>query len=125
MLYWCCTPESTKLAHSQLPHPTNCNQPPTIRDHQPQPPPQPPPPQGTVGAGLPVLSTLKHLLETGDRVLKIEGIFSGTLSYIFNTFGDGRCVFGVWSVLRVFVCVQVECACLSAGSSFERGDGLY
>jgi hypothetical protein len=48
-------------------------------------------PQGTVGAGLPVLSTLKHLVETGDRVLKIEGIFSGTLSYIFNTFGDGRC----------------------------------
>lgn len=43
-----------------------------------------------MGAGLPVLSTLKHLLETGDRVLKIEGIFSGTLSYIFNTFGDGR-----------------------------------
>ena len=46
--------------------------------------------EGTVGAGLPVLSTLKHLLETGDKVLKVEGIFSGTLSYIFNTFGDGR-----------------------------------
>lgn len=44
-----------------------------------------------MGAGLPVLSTLKHLLETGDRVRKVEGIFSGTLSYIFNTFGDGRC----------------------------------
>jgi len=46
--------------------------------------------EGTVGAGLPVLSTLKHLRETGDKVLRIEGILSGTLSYIFNTFGDGR-----------------------------------
>ncbi|KAJ9533496.1 hypothetical protein QJQ45_026558 [Haematococcus lacustris] len=44
----------------------------------------------TVGAGLPVMGTLKHLVETGDRVERIEGIFSGTLSYIFNTFGDGR-----------------------------------
>lgn len=46
--------------------------------------------QGTVGAGLPVIGTLKHLLETGDKAQTIEGIFSGTLSYIFNTFGDGR-----------------------------------
>ncbi|GFH22425.1 uncharacterized protein HaLaN_19889, partial [Haematococcus lacustris] len=36
------------------------------------------------------MGTLKHLVETGDRVERIEGIFSGTLSYIFNTFGDGR-----------------------------------
>jgi aspartokinase/homoserine dehydrogenase 1 len=43
-----------------------------------------------VGAGLPIIATLKHLTETGDKVLRIEGIFSGTLSYIFNTFGDGR-----------------------------------
>lgn len=46
--------------------------------------------EATVGAGLPIIATLKHLLETGDKVIKIEGIFSGTLSYIFNTFGDGR-----------------------------------
>lgn len=46
--------------------------------------------QGTVGAGLPIIGTLKHLLETGDKAQVIEGIFSGTLSYIFNTFGDGR-----------------------------------
>ncbi|GBF98799.1 bifunctional aspartate kinase homoserine dehydrogenase [Raphidocelis subcapitata] len=50
--------------------------------------------EGTVGAGLPVIATLKHLLETGDRVQRIEGIFSGTLSFIFNSFGDGRCAFG-------------------------------
>lgn len=46
--------------------------------------------QGTVGAGLPIIGTLKHLLETGDKAQRVEGIFSGTLSYIFNSFGDGR-----------------------------------
>ncbi len=39
----------------------------------------------TVGAALPVLATLQDLLQTGDRILAIEGVFSGTLSYIFNT----------------------------------------
>ncbi len=42
--------------------------------------------EATVGAGLPILSTLKDLVETGDEVIKIEGVFSGTLSYIFNEF---------------------------------------
>ena len=42
--------------------------------------------QATVGAGLPVISTLQSLVKTGDTVQQIEGIFSGTLSYIFNTF---------------------------------------
>ena len=37
-----------------------------------------------------MIGTLKHLVETGDKVEKVEGVFSGTLSYIFNTFGDGR-----------------------------------
>lgn len=37
-----------------------------------------------VGAGLPILSTIKDLVDAGDQILKIEGIFSGTLSYIFN-----------------------------------------
>jgi aspartokinase/homoserine dehydrogenase 1 len=45
-----------------------------------------------VGAGLPVIHTLRGLLDTGDEVLKIEGVLSGTLSYIFNTF-DGRAPF--------------------------------
>mmetsp|Transcript_9342 Transcript_9342/g.23807 ORF Transcript_9342/g.23807 Transcript_9342/m.23807 type:complete len:369 (-) Transcript_9342:249-1355(-) len=45
--------------------------------------------EATVGAGLPVISTLRTLVQTGDRILRIEGIFSGTLSYIFNNFGDG------------------------------------
>ncbi|KAL5571776.1 hypothetical protein UlMin_021373 [Ulmus minor] len=46
--------------------------------------------EATVGAGLPIISTLRGLLETGDKILRIEGIFSGTLSYIFNNFVDGR-----------------------------------
>ncbi|CAX44504.1 homoserine dehydrogenase, putative [Candida dubliniensis CD36] len=40
----------------------------------------------TVGAALPIISPLKDLIATGDKVDKIEGIFSGTLSYIFNEF---------------------------------------
>ncbi|KAI7241861.1 homoserine dehydrogenase-like protein, partial [Hortaea werneckii] len=42
--------------------------------------------ESTVGAGLPVLSTLKELIETGDEVTKIEGVFSGTMSFLFNSF---------------------------------------
>ena len=37
-----------------------------------------------VGAGLPVIETLRDLIATGDRVLSVEGIFSGTLAYLFN-----------------------------------------
>jgi len=39
-------------------------------------------------AGLPILSTLTDLIRTGDEIQKIEGIFSGTLSYIFNSFSN-------------------------------------
>ncbi|KAF8650906.1 hypothetical protein AX16_005053 [Volvariella volvacea WC 439] len=46
--------------------------------------------ESTVGAGLPVISTLKELLVTGDKVTKIEGVFSGTMSYIFNEFSNGK-----------------------------------
>jgi homoserine dehydrogenase len=42
--------------------------------------------ESTVGAGLPVISTLKDLVETGDEVIKIEGVFSGTMSFLFNSF---------------------------------------
>lgn len=40
-------------------------------------------------AGLPIIATLQHLIGSGDRIERIEGIFSGTLSYIFNTWGTG------------------------------------
>ncbi len=42
-----------------------------------------------VGAGLPVISTLNDLMVSGDRILKIEGVLSGSLSYIFNAFQAG------------------------------------
>jgi homoserine dehydrogenase len=42
--------------------------------------------ESSVGAGLPVISTLKELVDTGDEVLKIEGVFSGTMSFLFNSF---------------------------------------
>ncbi|KAJ3320359.1 hypothetical protein HDU93_003584, partial [Gonapodya sp. JEL0774] len=42
--------------------------------------------ESSVGAGLPVLSTIEDLVRTGDKVTRIEGVFSGTLSYIFNIF---------------------------------------
>jgi aspartokinase/homoserine dehydrogenase 1 len=38
----------------------------------------------TVGAGLPIINTIKELVLTGDKILEIEGILSGTLSYVFN-----------------------------------------
>jgi bifunctional aspartokinase / homoserine dehydrogenase 1 len=41
-----------------------------------------------VGAGLPLIGTLNDLITSGDRILKIEGILSGTLSYIFNNFHE-------------------------------------
>ncbi len=43
-----------------------------------------------VGAGLPVITTLNDLKISGDWILKIEGVLSGTLSYIFNNFNGSR-----------------------------------
>jgi bifunctional aspartokinase / homoserine dehydrogenase 1 len=45
--------------------------------------------EATVGAGLPVIQTVKDLVETGDEIRSISGIFSGTLAYLFNLF-DGK-----------------------------------
>lgn len=44
--------------------------------------------EATVGAGLPVIQTLRDLLTTGDELHSIEGIFSGTLAWLFNKY-DG------------------------------------
>lgn len=41
-----------------------------------------------VGAGLPIIGTMNEMVSTGDRIQKIEGVLSGTLSYLFNNF-DG------------------------------------
>jgi aspartokinase/homoserine dehydrogenase 1 len=48
--------------------------------------------EATVGAGLPVIQTLRDLRETGDEITSIEGIFSGTLAYLFNVY-DGSVPF--------------------------------
>ncbi|MFM7066133.1 MAG: bifunctional aspartate kinase/homoserine dehydrogenase I [Gammaproteobacteria bacterium] len=46
--------------------------------------------EATVGAGLPVIQTLRDLRQTGDTLRSIEGIFSGTLAYLFNVFDGSR-----------------------------------
>jgi aspartokinase/homoserine dehydrogenase 1 len=48
--------------------------------------------EATVGAGLPIIQTLRDLLDTGDDVLAIEGVLSGTLAYLFNRY-DGQVPF--------------------------------
>ena len=45
--------------------------------------------EATVGAGLPIIQTLRDLRETGDEIRRIEGILSGTLAYLFNVW-DGQ-----------------------------------
>ena len=45
-----------------------------------------------VGAGLPVINTLQNLINSGDEILKIEGVLSGSLSFIFNSY-DGSSTF--------------------------------
>ena len=45
--------------------------------------------EATVAAGLPVIQTLRDLIDSGDRVLRIEGIFSGTLAWLFNHYQAG------------------------------------
>jgi len=46
--------------------------------------------EATVGAGLPVLRTLRDLRDTGDQVIRIEAILSGTLAYLFNVWDGSR-----------------------------------
>lgn len=44
----------------------------------------------TVGAALPVIETLRDLRQTGDKITSIEGVFSGTLAYLFNVFDTSK-----------------------------------
>jgi aspartokinase/homoserine dehydrogenase 1 len=41
-----------------------------------------------VGAGLPIIDTLKHLIASGDKVNRINAVLSGSLNFIFNNFSD-------------------------------------
>jgi homoserine dehydrogenase len=53
--------------------------------------------EASVGAGLPIISTLKDLVDTGDEIVKINGVFSGTLSFLFNSFAPVEGSGGKWS----------------------------
>jgi bifunctional aspartokinase / homoserine dehydrogenase 1 len=46
--------------------------------------------EANVGAGLPIISTLQDLIASGDQIVKIEGMFSGTLSHLFNHFDGSK-----------------------------------
>ena len=46
--------------------------------------------EATVGAGLPIIDTFRKLVETGDRVLRIEGCVSGTLMFVLSAVSAGR-----------------------------------
>lgn len=53
--------------------------------------------ESSCGAGLPVISTLNDLVATGDEVTRIEGVFSGTMSFLFNSFAPLEGSGGKWS----------------------------
>lgn len=46
--------------------------------------------EATVGAGLPVIQTLRSLLDTGDVLTGVEGVLSGTLAWLFNRYDGSR-----------------------------------
>lgn len=46
-----------------------------------------------VGAGLPIINTVRELHFSGDKITKIKGVFSGSLSYIFNRFANEEVLF--------------------------------
>jgi bifunctional aspartokinase / homoserine dehydrogenase 1 len=43
-----------------------------------------------VGAGLPVISTLRNMIHSGDKIVRIEAVLSGSVSYIFNNYDGSR-----------------------------------
>ncbi|VUC23519.1 unnamed protein product [Clonostachys rosea] len=53
--------------------------------------------ESSVGAGMPIISTLNDMVATGDKIQKIEGVFSGTMSYLFNSFAPLTGSGGRWS----------------------------
>lgn len=53
--------------------------------------------ESSVGAGMPIISTLHDLIQTGDVITRIEGVFSGTMSYLFNKFAPTSGSGGNWS----------------------------
>jgi aspartokinase/homoserine dehydrogenase 1 len=48
-----------------------------------------------VGAGLPIIDTLKHLIASGDKVHRIQAVLSGSLNFIFNNFSENYSFYDV------------------------------
>ncbi len=48
-----------------------------------------------VGAGLPIIDTLKHLIASGDKVRKIQAVLSGSLNFVFNNFNSDTTFSGI------------------------------
>lgn len=46
--------------------------------------------EASVGAGLPIIQTLRSLLDTGDELIDVEGVLSGTLAWLFNHYDGTR-----------------------------------
>lgn len=46
-----------------------------------------------VGAGLPIIDTIRNLHDSGENITRIRGVFSGSLSYIFNEYSNGNIPF--------------------------------
>jgi aspartokinase/homoserine dehydrogenase 1 len=46
--------------------------------------------EATVGAGMPILDTHRKLVDSGDRVLRVEGCLSGTLGYVLSSISEGK-----------------------------------
>ncbi len=46
--------------------------------------------EGTVGAGLPIIQTLRSLIDAGDEPERIAGMFSGTLAWLFNQYDGSK-----------------------------------
>src|SRR5699024_4459360 len=54
--------------------------------------------EANVGAGLPLIDTIKLLHLSGENITRIKGVFSGSLSYLFNEYSTGKKTFS--QVLR-------------------------
>jgi aspartokinase/homoserine dehydrogenase 1 len=48
--------------------------------------------ESNVGAGLPIINTINNLLASGDEILSIEGVLSGSVNFILNEFYNGRTI---------------------------------
>ncbi|HXS73053.1 MAG TPA: homoserine dehydrogenase [Rhodanobacteraceae bacterium] len=74
----------------------------------------------SVGAGLPVLSTLRRLRGAGDRLLALEGVFSGSLSWLFNHFDGTRLFSALLAEARAWGYTEPDSRADLAGSDAAR-----